>query len=303
MKEIKRLTGSSTKRAMRNHDEYIIKILKKEDDRGNLIARESSEIEFKENFNLANMADYARIMASFANKSGGYIIFGVKDSPRKITGINPTNFNGTPQERITSFLLEYFNPEIKWDIGIIEHNDIYVGYIYTYRADNKPVICKKNKDNIIKTGEIYYRYRAQTRNIEYGEMKAIIDEIKEKERKSWERVIKETAKIGPENVVINEKAARDVRLSSSPKAKPVRVDEEDFRKFYPYDYNQLTTELKKRYSNFKVNRAYHNLRKKLKTQNEFCFTRALDPNNPKSAKKDFYSKEILKEFDKAYSSV
>lgn len=286
---------------MNNHDKYILDILKRKDSKGNIVARESSEIEFRENFNFLNMADYAKIMASFANKSGGYIIFGIKDSPRKIAGINPDKFNETPQEKITSFLLEYFNPEIKWEIGIVEDNGIYVGYIYTYEAESKPIICKKNKDNIIKTGEIYYRYRAQTRNIEYGELKAIIDEIKEKERQNWIRVFKDTARIGPENVVISEKSAMDVRLGNGPKALPVVVDEKDIRKFYPYDYRQLTAELRKRYKDFKENQDYHNLRKELKSKKEYCFTRSLDPNNPNSAKKDFYSKEIIKEFDKFYT--
>lgn len=286
---------------MNNHDKYIIDILKKKDSKGNVIARESSEVEFKENFNLSNMADYIRIMASFANKCGGYIIFGIKDRPRKIVGINLDKFNETPQEKITNFLLEYFSPEIKWDIGVVEHNGFYVGYIHTYEAESKPVICKKYKDNKLKPGEIYYRYRAKTKNIEYGELKAIIDEIKEKERQNWIRVFKDIARIGPENVVISEKSAKDVRLSSTSRALPVTVDEKDLRKFYPYDYRQLTAELKKRYSNFKENQDYHNLRKKLKSNKKYCFTRSLDPTYPKSAKKDFYSKEIIKEFDKFYT--
>jgi len=98
---------------MNNHDKYVLDILKKEDSKGNIITRESSEVEFRENFNFLNMADYSRIMASFTNKSGGYIIFGIKDSPWKIVGINPNKVDETPQEKITSFLLEYFNPEIK----------------------------------------------------------------------------------------------------------------------------------------------------------------------------------------------
>ncbi len=285
---------------MNNHDKYVLDILKIKDSKGNVIARESSEVEFRENFNFLNMADYSRIMASFANKSGGYIIFGIKDSPRKIVGINPDKFNEIPQEKITNFLVEYFNPEIKWDIGGVKYDGVYVGYIYTYEAESKPIICKKNKDNIIKTGEIYYRYRAQTRNIEYGELKAIIDEIKEKERQNWMRVFKDIARIGPENVVISEKSARDVRLSSSPKALPV-VDEKDIKKFYPYDYRQLTAKLKSRYADFKENQKYHNLRKKLKDKKEFCFSRKLDPDNPKSSKKDFYSENIIKEFDKHYT--
>ena len=285
---------------MNNHEDYLFKILKKNGE-GNIIARESSEIEFKESFNFLNIAEYSKNMASFANRSGGYIIFGIKDSPRKITGIIRDKFDEFSQEKITDFLIGYFSPEIKWDIGSIEYDRKTIGYIYTFKAENKPVICKKNKDNIIKNGEIYYRYRAQTKNIEYGELKAIIDEIKERDRQNWMKVFKNTAKIGPENVVISEKSARDVILSSGPKALPVVVDEKDMRKFYPYDYRQLTNKLKNRYENFRENYEYHSLKKKFKEKKEFCFTKKLDPNYPKSPEKDFYSERIIKEFDKHYT--
>jgi len=286
---------------MNNHEAYLFNILKKKSKEGNITARESSEIEFKEGFNFLNVAEYSRYMASFANRSGGYIIFGIKDSPRKIIGITLDKFNELPQEKITGFLIEYFSPEIKWNIGSVEYDGKTIGYIYAYEAENKPVICKKNKDNTIKNGEVYYRYRAQTRNIEYGEFREIIDKIKEKENQNWIRVFKDITRIGPEKAVISERSAMEVKPSSSFRALPVTIEEKDIRKFYPLDYRQLTAELRKKYQSFKENQYYHKLRKRLKLKKEYCFTRSLDPNYPKSAKKDFYSKEIIKEFDKFYT--
>lgn len=285
---------------MNNHGLYIRNILKKKDKKGNIIARESSEIEFKESFNFLNMTDYLRIMASFANKSGGYIIFGIKDSPRKIVGINKDKFNEIPQEKITSFLLDYFSPEIKWDIGLFEYNRKYTGYIYIFKAENKPVICKKNKDNEIKNGEIYYRYRAQSKNIEYGELRKIIDEIKEKENQNWMTLFKKIGRIGPENAIVSQKSQVEVSPSSHPNSLPVNIKQENIRKFYPWDYRQLTEQLKDRYVNFKENQDYHKSRKGLKLKKEYCFTSTLDPTNPKSPKRDFYGKEIVREFDKYY---
>ena len=43
-----------------------------------LIRRESATLEFKESFNFGSMAMYFRTIASFANRNGGYIIFGIK---------------------------------------------------------------------------------------------------------------------------------------------------------------------------------------------------------------------------------
>ena len=57
-----------------------------------LISRESSTLEFKESFNASALYKYAKTMAAFANKDGGYIIFGVKDKPRTVVGLNNDTF-------------------------------------------------------------------------------------------------------------------------------------------------------------------------------------------------------------------
>ena len=53
-----------------------------------LYHREGQELEFKEQFNLAGLADYFRDFAAFSNNRGGYLVFGVKDSPRVLTGLS-----------------------------------------------------------------------------------------------------------------------------------------------------------------------------------------------------------------------
>jgi len=188
---------------MEEHENFIIEFLNQIDDRGYLKHRESTMIEFKENFNFINMPKYAKTMSAFANNKGGYIIFGVKDKPRKLLGIKKDRFDGLKLEKITGYLVEHFEPEIKWDIGTVETNGKSFGYIYTYEADEKPIICKKNAgEKDLKSGEIYYRYRAQTRKIEYPELKRIIDEFREKERLIWMKHIEQIAKIGPSNVAL-----------------------------------------------------------------------------------------------------
>ena len=287
---------------MIDHNSKIRLILEKRNKRGNIIARESKNLEFKEKFNFADIAEYLRIMASFANTIGGYIIFGIKDDPRKFIGVDFDKFESIKQEKVTTFLLEYFAPEIKWDIGLVEIDVRYIGYIYTYESDIKPVICKKNKDNTLKNGEIYYRYKAQTRTIEYAELRKIINEIENKINNRWLNLFKDIAKIGPENAVINLKSKSKVEIkpSSSPKALPVNLKEGDIRKFWPWDFYQLTESLRNRYINFKANQDYYRLKKKLEDKKEYCYPRELDPGNPKSAIKKFYSPRIFKEFDKYY---
>ena len=60
----------------------------------------SNRVEFKQSFNKANTAMYAKTMASYANNSGGYIIFGIQDTPRKVIGLKNDNFENMKQRTI-----------------------------------------------------------------------------------------------------------------------------------------------------------------------------------------------------------
>ena len=58
-------------------------------------------------------------------------------------------------------------------------------------------------------------------------------------------------------------------FSNDPDATPVTLSEEDIREKYPWNYNTLTTRLRKRYLDFKENKQYHKLRKQLEGDNRF----------------------------------
>lgn len=92
-----------------------------------------------------------------------------------------------------------------------------------------------------------------------------------------------------------------VNYSNDPDAIKINVQEEDTLKNFPFDYDKLTSALSKRYSDFKANQKYHNIRKTLMKNKKLCKTRLLDPTNTKSMKKDWYNSEIFKEFDKHYT--
>ncbi len=96
-------------------------------------------------------------------------------------------------------------------------------------------------------------------------------------------------------------AAAAVIMSNSPDAIQVTLSEEDIRQKYPWDAAALKERLRIRYIDFKENDKYHSLRKKLGADPQFKNTRYLDPGNAKSSRKDFYSPNIIPEFDKAYT--
>jgi hypothetical protein len=90
-------------------------------------------------------------------------------------------------------------------------------------------------------------------------------------------------------------------LTSDPTAPHVYLTEEDIRMKYPWDYKELTTRCKARYTDFRENEAFHKVRRPLVGDGRYVRDRFLDPGNPKSAKKQFYNPNILVELDKCYT--
>ena len=75
---------------------------------------------------------------------------------------------------------------------------------------------------------------------------------------------------------------------------PTKTSEE----FTKWTYQQLLEQLQKRYTDFKVNNKFNGIRKPLLGDAKFVKARYLDPDNPRSGKKDFYSPTVIGEFDK-----
>ena len=97
------------------------------------------------------------------------------------------------------------------------------------------------------------------------------------------------------------KEALSFQITNNPNAPAFRLTDEQIRENYPWDYDRLSAECKKRYKGFKLVQKYHDLRKKLAKDVRFGHVRQLDPGNPKSQKKPFFNPNILTEFDKHYT--
>ncbi len=167
-----------------------------------IASRESAFLDFKANFNLASMTDYGKTMASFANKDGGYIVFGVKDKPREIVGIDKAKFDGIDPAKMTETLNSYFQPEINYEVDIKDWNGKSFGIIYTLPSQQKPIMAIKNSSDLIKDGEIYYRYGGKTEKIKYPELKKILDENIERQNDAWMRIFQNAAKNNPINTAV-----------------------------------------------------------------------------------------------------
>ena len=186
-------------------EEEILELLRLKD--GRLHHREGQELEFKEQFSLAGLADYFRDFAAFSNNRGGHIIFGVKDAPRILIGMSDKSidqFERIDPEKITGYLLEIYSSDIRWAQGTIEIGEMQFGVFRIYPAVTKPVIAKKDegKDNVIKNGEVYFRYGGRTQKIQSAELENIINRRIEQNNQYWLDLMGKIGRAGPQNAAI-----------------------------------------------------------------------------------------------------
>lgn len=177
---------------MINHEEYVRRVLSSRNPNGTLKSRESNTVEFKEAFNKANTAKYAKTMAAYSNNRGGYIIFGIKDNPRSIVGLRNNNFDNLNQEQFSEAINSLFAPAMEWECGTFSMDipdpngeiiNYKIGWIYTVEAEYKPIIAQKGNDGEkITSGDVFYRYRARSEKIKFAEMNRIIEVRMAKER-------------------------------------------------------------------------------------------------------------------------
>ena len=186
---------------MIDHEGRVREIIQTLTNEGRLKSRESTTVEFKENFNMSNLAKYAKTMAAYANNCGGYIIFGVRDRPRYLTGLSNDNFENLDQAKFTAGVNSLFSPALEWDNGEIQVDvpektedglttlvQKRIGWIYVAEAEQKPVIAQKENDGEkITSGDIFYRYRARTQKIRHAEMANIIED---RISRQWKQMFK-----------------------------------------------------------------------------------------------------------------
>lgn len=171
------------------------------DHRGYLRKRESSDLEYKENFHRGDETlKYIKTLVGMANNKGGRIVFGVKDSPHIPVGMNNAKFTDMDPSDLDNLIRQHFSPGVDWSIDTVVFEDKTFGILTVKEADTKPVVCCKSKNGILREGAIYYRYRGESKEIGYPELRKLLDAEREKERILWITHIQKIATIGPSNV-------------------------------------------------------------------------------------------------------
>lgn len=94
-----------------------------------------------------------------------------------------------------------------------------------------------------------------------------------------------------------------VRVTRDPNAPQIQLSEENIRQSFPWDYAELCDRMKSGFSDFKIDKKFHRLRKTLETNDSLCKARHLDPAKPTaSLTKRFYNPNILSELGKSYTA-
>ena len=172
------------------------------DNKGYIKKRESFDLEFKQNFQRDDIVKYLKTLVGMANNKGGQIVFGIQDSPHIPLGMTNSKFRECDPKDIDSVIRDYFSNEIKWSSSILSFDGKEFGILFVEEQDEKPIICKKCKAGLLREGAVYYRYRGETKEIAYPELKRILDKEREKERLFWVHNIERIDMIGPQNVQI-----------------------------------------------------------------------------------------------------
>lgn len=164
-----------------------------------LTSRENSRLEYKERFNWANRDKYGKTLAAFANNAGGFIVFGVSDSPRTLIGVNQDRFDSLDSASVSAYLNSSYAPELQWEVSSIDVSGVRLGFIYVAPAMARPVVSLKNNQEV-READILFRYRGRTERIRYPELQRILDERQQEERDYWMEHLSRVARIGIENV-------------------------------------------------------------------------------------------------------
>lgn len=160
--------------------------------------RESTTLELKANFSRGSDAftQYARTLAAFSNRCGGYLLFGVQDQPHRLVGMANDHFTQMDPNKLTQFLNNHFAPSVHWDHKLHTYDGKPFGLLYAHEAKSKPVVCTRN-DTPLRDGDIYYRYQGETRLIASSDLHRLIEDRIDAERRAWRNLLARTSRSSP----------------------------------------------------------------------------------------------------------
>lgn len=200
---------------MEINDEWIEAFFSAVDGNCILRRRESNTVEFKKVFDWSAKefkSNIGRTAAAFANRDGGFIVFGVADQPHTLVGIE--NFDAVDDADISAFFNEHFAPSIEFTRHTAVVQTLKIGILQISCARSKPVVCIKDSAKTYDS-DIYYRYSGRSSKIKSSDLFLMIQEGRDAAQRKWIDLITNAAKIGVENIGLLNVASGELRSSNN----------------------------------------------------------------------------------------
>lgn len=87
--------------------------------------------------------------------------------------------------------------------------------------------------------------------------------------------------------------ALNVRFSNEPNAIKIKLSEKEIKDKYPMEYKELVEECRNKYTNFKLDKKFFDIKSECEKDDKYCHIRLLNPSNPKGGSKNFIQKQSL----------
>ncbi|MBS4024046.1 MAG: putative DNA binding domain-containing protein [Clostridia bacterium] len=132
---------------------------------------EGPKLDFKSQLSLrteGEKKELSKLVSAIANSRGGrgYIVFGVEDKTKRITGINPKNFQ---EEKIQQIISSRCTPPIPIRVDVLLIQGKHVAAITIYRSDQRP-------HQLQDTGSFFIRRGSTTDVAQRGEIASMLQE-------------------------------------------------------------------------------------------------------------------------------
>lgn len=161
---------------------------------------ETDEVECKEGFNVNGKI--FRTVTALANNNGGYVLFGIRDSDKRVVGLKGDKFQTTDIAKFSQWFRSAMEPMPRFEIAVHRVGRMRVGVVYVHPVEDWPTIATKTSDSYHE-GTVYYRYPGESRAIEAADFRSGLAARDGRARQEARQAVTKALELGPDAGVID----------------------------------------------------------------------------------------------------
>ncbi len=199
------------------------------------------------------------------------------------------------------------------DNAIHFHNEKYI----SKELQEIGFSCIKNYMNYIKKWEFEIdlsKYNFYLMPLAYVDSKIEVDSVMTEEVNKYLSFIKSKVQNCENDDDFTIAISIDIKFNKSnsldgigmqydPNGVPVSISEENHLIMFPFTDKDFKEKSKLRYLDFKQDKKFYDIMKEIKSNTKICYQRKLDPGNPLTSIKCFFSTNIFQTLDKYYTKA